>query len=92
MPLGKRTAKITKFYIEARTIGVFIEYSNMLFVIVLQKKMAQRAKFRQKCKFRLTVLYRAEFATPLLKVTLHLPRRHSYPAACLSCLRPACSC
>jgi len=92
MPLGKRTAKITKFYIEARTIGVFMKYSNILFVIVLQKKMALRAKFRQNCKFRLIVICRAELEASLLTITLHLPRRHSFPAACLSCLRPACSC
>jgi hypothetical protein len=54
--------------------------------------MALRAKFRQNCKFRLIVICRAELEASLLTITLHLPRRHSFPAACLSCLRPACSC
>lgn len=38
MPLGKRTAKITKFYIEARTIGDFLRTDKSLIIVPFKKK------------------------------------------------------
>jgi hypothetical protein len=38
MPLGKRIAKITKFYIEARSIGDFKEPDKRSTIAVLKKR------------------------------------------------------
>jgi len=38
MPLGKRIAKITKFYIEARRFGDFMKPGKLLLIMVLNKK------------------------------------------------------